>query len=141
MKLIIDKTKNIILNFSRNNQFSTVVKLDDKVIESVRETKLLKTMITNNMSWKKNTEKIVKESNKRMSFLHRIAKFTKNKNDLKRIYILQVRSKLEQSAVLWHSSLTKECCDKLERVQKSALQVILGSAYTSYSDALRKMDL
>ena len=141
MKLNIDKTKNMIFNFSINNQFSTEVKLDGKVIETVSETKLLGTMITNNLSWKKNTDKIVKESNRRMSFLHRIAKFTKNKNDLKRIYILQVRSKLEQSAVVWHSSLTRECCDKLERVQKSALKIILGSAYITYSDALRKMDL
>ena len=61
--------------------------------------------------------------------------------DLKRIYILQVRSKLEQSAVLWHSSITKECSDKLERVQKSALKVILGSSYTTYSDALKQLKL
>ena len=71
----------------------------------------------------------------------KIAKFTSNKKDLKRIYILQVRSKLEQSAVLWHGSLTKECSNKLERVQKSALKVILGSKYTSYSDALHELKL
>ena len=76
-----------------------------------------------------------------MSFLHKIAKFTKNRNDLKRIYILQVRSKLEQSAVLWHSGITKECSYKLERVQKSALKIILGSAYTNYDAALNVMKL
>ena len=141
MRLNIDKTKNIIFNFSKKSQFSTEIRLEDKVIETVSETKLLGTLITNNMSWKKNIEKIVKESNRRMSFLHKIAKFTSNKQDLKRIYILQVRSKLEQSAVVWHSSLTKECCDKLERVQKSALKVILGSSYTSYSDALNDLKL
>ncbi len=141
MRLNIDKTKNIIFNFSKKNQFSTEIRLDNKVIETVSETKLLGTLITNNMSWKKNTEKIVKEANRRMSFLHKIAKFTSSKKDLKRIYILQVRSKLEQSAVLWHGSLTKECSDKLERVQKSALKVILGSKYTSYSDALNELKL
>ena len=141
MKLNIEKTKNIIFNFSKNSQFSTEIRLDNKVIETVSETKLLGTLISNNMSWKRNTEKIVKESNRRMSFLHKIAKFTNNKQDLKRIYILQVRSKLEQSAVLWHSSLTKECSDKLERVQKSALKIILGSTYSSYSDALKELRL
>ena len=30
-------------------------------------------------------------------------------------------------------SLTKECCDKLERVQKSALRVIFGSSYATIS--------
>ena len=141
MKLNVDKTKNIIFNFSRDNQFSTDIKLDGKVIETVSETKLLGTLITNNLSWSKNTDKIVKESNKRMSFLHKVAKFTRNKNDLKRIYILQVRSKLEQSAVLWHSSLTKKCSEKLERVQKSALKVILGTEYVSYTNALDVLKL
>ena len=45
--------------------------------------------------------------------------------DLKKIYILQIRSKLEQSSVLWHSSITKKCKYNLERVQKSALKIIL----------------
>jgi hypothetical protein len=141
MRLNVDKTKNIIFNFSRNNQFSTDIKLDGKVIETVTETKLLGTLITNNLSWNKNTDKIVKESNKRMSFLHKVAKFTKNKRDLKRVYILQVRSKLEQSAVLWHSGLTKKCSDKLERVQKSALKVILGTEYVNYAHALDVLKL
>ena len=92
------------------------------------ETKLLGTTITNDLNWKKNTERIVKESNKRMVFLHKLARFTKNKEYLKNIYILQIRSKLEQSSVVWHSSLTKKCEDSLERVQKSALKIILGES-------------
>ena len=53
MRLNVDKTKNIIFNFSRNNQFSNDIKLDGKVIETVTETKLLGTLITNNLSEKK----------------------------------------------------------------------------------------
>ena len=128
MKLNISKTKNIIFNFSKNNQFSTEIKLDGEVIETVSETKLLGTTITNDLNWKKNTDRIVKESNKRMVFLHKLARFTKNKEYLKNIYILQIRSKLEQSSVVWHSSFTKKCEDSLERVQKSALKIILGES-------------
>ena len=58
-------------------------------------------------------------------FLHRAAKFTNNVRDLKQIYMLQIRSKLEQSAVVWHSSLTRKNISDLERVQKSALKLIL----------------
>ena len=61
---------------------------------------------------------VVKQSNKRMSFLHKASKFTNNSNDLKKIYILQVRSKLEQSAMLWHFGLTQKNRNQLERVQK-----------------------
>ena len=76
-----------------------------------------------------------------MSFLHKSSKFATNRHDLKKIYILQIRSKLEQSAVLWHSSLTQKCRNKLERVQKSVLRVILGSRYTNYDDALKELNL
>ena len=44
---------------------------------------------------------------------------------LKNVYILFVRSILEQSATVWHSSLTQENKEDLERVQKSAFKVIL----------------
>ena len=141
MKLNVDKTKNIIFNFSRNNQFTTDMELDGKVIETVKETKLLGTVITDKLEWNRNTDKIVKEANKRMVFLHKSSKFTCNKSDLKKIYILQIRSKLEQSAVVWHSSLTQKCKKKLERVQKSALRIILGDQYINYRNALEVLDL
>ena len=76
-----------------------------------------------------------------MVFLHKLSKFTKNKNDIKKIYILQIRSKLEQSAVLWHSSITKKCEYNLERVQKSALRIILGDKYVDYDNALKVLNL
>ena len=107
MKLNIQKTKNIIFNYSKNFQFSTDLKLEGDFNETVSETKLLGTIITNDLNWNRNTQSIVRQSNKRMSFLHKASKFTSNSNDLKKIYMLQVRSKLEQSAVLWHASLSK----------------------------------
>ena len=64
-----------------------------------------------------------------------------SKTDFKKIYILQIRSKLEQSSVVWHSSITKTCEDSLERVQKSALKIILGDQYVSYDNALKILKL
>ena len=43
----------------------------------------------------------------------------------------------EQSAVVWHSSITKGEQKDIERIQKVALRLILGSNYTSYVEALR----
>ena len=74
-----------------------------------------------------------------MQLLHRASKFTNNINDLKQIYISQIRSKLEQSAVVWHSSLTQRNESDIERVQKAALRVILKNRYINYSDALLKL--
>ena len=52
-----------------------------------------------------------------------------------------VRSQLEQSAVVWHSSLTEQQKNNLERVQRSALKIILGSRYQSYRKALDILNL
>ena len=43
--------------------------------------------------------------------------------------------------MLWHSSITKKCEDSLERVQKSALKIILGDEYVSYTNALKVLKL
>ena len=51
------------------------------------------------------------------------------------------RSQLEQSSVVWHSSLTEQQKNDLERVQKSALKIILGPKYESYKKALETLDL
>ena len=48
-----------------------------------------------------------------------------------------VRSNLEFSSNVWHSSLTKENRQDLERVQKAALRVILGGEYLNYENALK----
>ena len=58
-----------------------------------------------------------------------------------KIYIFFVRSQLEQSAVVWHSSLTEQQKRDLERVQRSALKIILGSRYQSYRKALDILNL
>ena len=57
--------------------------------------------------------------------------------DLLDLYKKHVRSILEYAAPVWHSSLKGEDRLKLERVQKSALHIILGERYQSYTSALK----
>jgi len=128
-------------NFSKNHQFTTNIKLKGGNIEIVDETKLLGTIITSDLKWKRNTEEIVKDANKRMRILHAAAKFTSKISDLKTIYHMFIRSKLEHSAVVWHSGLTKEDSDNLERIQKSALKVILRNNYQGYEEALKLLNM
>ena len=136
MLLNVRKTKNMTFNFSKNLQFSTNIQLGNESVETVNEAKLLGTTITDNLSWSKNSSILVKQGNIRMQFLHKASKFTNNVRDLKQIYISQIRSKLEQSAVEWHSSLTKKNESDLERSTRDALRVILKDRNLSYSDAL-----
>ena len=115
--------KNLKLWFliSPKNRF-----LDCTHLEIVDECKLLGTIITSDLRWEKNTQNIVKKANARMQILHKMAQYSPPREDLLNIYILFVRSLLEQSAVVWHSSLTLENSKDLERIQKSACKLIIG---------------
>ena len=67
---------------------------------------------------------------------------TASKEEKKNIYVLYIRSILEQSCVVWHSSLTQDNENDLERVQKAAVKVILGKEYPeNYEQALVRGDL
>ena len=48
---------------------------------------------------------------------------------------------MEQSAVVWHSGLTQKNILALERVQKSAVRLIMGAKYKDYNDDLKRLNL
>ena len=108
MKLNIQKTKTMLFNFSKKYQFATKLNLKNENIEMVRETKLLGTIITDQLCWDRNTEELSKKCYKRMQLLNTAASFTSNRVELKDIYLTYIRSIAEQSAVVWHSSLSRK---------------------------------
>ena len=61
--------------------------------------------------------------------------------DLIDTYILFVRSVIEYCSVVFHSRLTVQQSEMLERVQKTCLKVILGDMYINYSSALEMCGL
>ena len=73
--------------------------------------------------------------------IRRLAEFNIPVEDLKNIYILFIRSILEHSATVWHSSLTQENSNDLERIQKSATKIILKQGDMPYKRRLAKLGL
>ena len=56
----------------------------------------------------------------------------------------QIRTVIEFGAVVWNAGLTQENIAQIaqiERVQRSALCVILGSKYRSYEDACKELEI
>ena len=135
------KTKNMIFNFTEKYQFTTRLQLKDKNIEVISSTKLLGTILSDDLGWDLNTSALVRKGNARMELLRRVASFGTPVDDLKTIYILFIRSILEQSATLWNSNLTEENISDLERVQKSAIKVILQENYNGYYNGLAQLGL
>ena len=56
-------------------------------------------------------------------------------------WVIFCRSILEQSCVLWDSSLSQENIDNLERTQKSFAKLVLQSEYKSYPEAIFSLNL
>ena len=119
----------LIFNYTDNSQFTTRLKINNEQIEVIDSTRLLGTIIQNDLTWDMNTGSLVKKTNERMELLRRVASFGTRTKDLKELYFIFVRSILEQSATVWHRSLTQENANHIERVQKSALRIILGERY------------
>ena len=71
-----------------------------------------------------------------MRILHKISEFNAPIEDMITIYISYIRSIVEQSCTVWHSRLTQENTEDLERIQKSALKIILKDDYFTYEEAL-----
>ena len=136
-----NKTKVMTFNFTDNHQFSSRLTLNNEHLEIVNFTKLLGVVISDDLKWDENTDLLVKRAYARMELLRKITSFGTSREEKKNIYILYIRSILEQSCVVWHSSLTDENGQSLERVQKAAMKIILGRQYTNYEEALEKLDL
>jgi len=136
MMINTDKTKYMIINFAKNYQFSTRLSVDGKLIEKISQARLLGLVLEDNLSWQANTNHIVRQAYKRMSILQNLYSFSVPLQDLVEIYILYIRSVIENSAVVWHSSLTQGQAMEIERVQKVALKIILKSDYIDYNNAL-----
>ena len=75
-----------------------------------------------------------------MSLLRKLSEFGASEEDKKTVYILFVRSLLEQSAVVWGSSLTLENKEDLERCQRNSVRLI-DKQYQTYEKSLIKLKL
>ena len=73
--------------------------------------------------------------------LKRLKKNGASCDDLQEVYEKQIHSVLELAVPVWSPGLTLEDSNSIERVQKSALQIILESNYVSYEGALQKLNL
>ena len=86
MELNEKKTTNMLFNFTKDFQFTTEVKLKNVNLETHNKTKLLGTIITNDLKWHENTKHIIKKANQKMIMLHKFAKYTNNKAHLMHLF-------------------------------------------------------
>ena len=141
MKLNTQKSNYMVFNFAKNLKFNTRLNIDNIKLDQISETKLLGLRIRDDLSWKSNTDELTRKAYSRMMIIKKLIQFNVPLPELVQIYILYIRSVVEQSAVVWHASITIGEQKDLERIQKVALRLILGDNYTSYNEALKQTGL
>ena len=142
-KMVISekKTKAMIFNFTENFQFTTRLELKGRNIEMVDKMRILGTIVRSDLSWDENCELLIKKVNARMQLLRGVQGFGASTEEMVHLWIIFCRSVLEQSCVVWSSSLTQDNKDDLERTQKTFTKLVLKEKYKNYEDSLRILNL
>ena len=141
MKINYKKTKVMIFNPCINTDFMPEILVDDHELEVVDEIRLLGLIIRSDLKWISNTTNIVAKANKRLWILRRLSNLGAKESDLVDVYTKQIRSVLELAVPAWQGGLTQAEKRDIERVQRCACNIILGSEYQSYNTALRTLGL
>ena len=132
----------MLFNTSRVYDFMPKVTFDGyNYLEVVEEMKLLGIIIQSNMKWHANTQNLCKKGYTRLWMLRNLQKHGACQADLLDVYVKQCRCMLELAVPVWNPAVSKNEVSQLERVQKTALAIILGKNYTSYQEALKDLKL
>ena len=140
MKLNVAKCNYMVFSRSKT-KFATRIKINNQTIDKISMIKLLGVWISEDLSWSKNCKEICRKAYSRLSMITKLKYVGVAIQELLEIYILSIRSITEYCSVALHSSLTKEESEKIEKIQKTCLKVILGDMFVDYPSALEMTGL
>ena len=143
MKIKEKKTNLMKFNFSLNYDFPPELTLKGfkNHVDIVKETRLLGVILTDDLKWSANTNFICSKAYKKMWILRRLKVLNVGPILLLDVYCKEVRSVLEMGVPAWNSGLTVHQSEKIERVQKVAVSIILGKTHLKYHEALKLLSL
>ena len=78
---------------------------------------------------------ILSISYKRIWTIRKLKRAGISNEDILYFYYIKIRSVLESNCVAYHSMLTKENSDNIERIQKIVLRIIMNEDYIDYHHA------
>ena len=76
-----------------------------------------------------------------MQLIRSVLALGSSRTEIVHLWKMFCRSVLEQSCVIWHSSLTKSNSEDLERTQKTFVKLVLKKQYKTYEEGLLALDL
>ena len=131
MKINQKKTKTAVFNVATSRDFyPRMTNSEGTLYENVEEFKLLGVEFQSHpksgVRWEKYISKCIRNAHTNMWVLKRLSELGVPLRDILMTYESRVRVHLEMNAPLWHFSIPKKLSENIERVQKSAVFIILG---------------
>ena len=110
-------------------------------IETKTETKLLGYWLTSDMKPHRHVQFILGIAYKRLWAISKLKKVGVPNYDILHFFNVKIRSVLETNCSVFHSMLTQENKEDIERIQKIVLKIILKDKYEDYEQACKIMNI
>lgn len=124
LQLNIRKTKELILDFSRNRKIPTPITIQGEKIEMVDSYQFLGVHINSKLDWSENTEALYRKGQGRLFFLRRLRSFDMSSKRLQMFYQSVVASALFFATTCWGDGIKAWGADKLNKLVKKSSSVV-----------------
>ena len=139
----INARKCAVINYKFNQKANTMppVKIDGSQLKVVDHVNLLGAKLSADLKWDDNTIEIIAKCSSKLYMLTKLKAFKVSMQDLVKIWTCFIRPTTEYVAPLWHPAISIAEKVQIERLQKRALRIIMGSDYPGYDNALKMLNL
>ena len=120
----VSKTRELIIDFRKKGGVHDEVILKGEVVETVEHYKYLGITLDNKLTWKQNTEALMKKLHSRLYFLRKLRSFNVNKDILQMFYNATCNSVLHFGSVCWGGGLCSQDRNRLEKFISKASGVV-----------------
>ncbi|KAL1006621.1 hypothetical protein UPYG_G00074580, partial [Umbra pygmaea] len=125
LSLNVSKTKEMIVDFrKRQREGLAPIHIDGAEVERVSEFKFLGVLISDDLTWSRQTSSATKTAQKCLYFLRRLKKFGMSARILINFYRCTIESILSGCITAWYGSCSAADRKALQRVVKSAERII-----------------
>ncbi len=126
LSLNIDKTKELVVDFRRQNREHTPITINKTPVERVNSFKFLGVHITEDLTWSAHTDAVLRKTHQHLFFLRRLRKFGMSPSILRSFYTCTVESILTGCITAWFGNSTAGNRKALQRVVRTARHIVGG---------------
>lgn len=139
MKINPSKTKELRVSFSFQSPLYAPIIINDRVIDTVSEAKLLGVVISSDLKWNSHVDYVHKKAAKRLYGLRLLQRNALPAEVLLSVYCTYIRPIVEYACEAWHFNLPQYLSDQIENIQKRALRIIFPAL--KYIDSMSRAKL